>query len=222
MAKQPQDRPAHAGLLADALRACTSGATVPVSRGCSAPKLAPRAAMDVRLELERLRRLASGGHYEFLGVERDASAQEIDSAIATMERRLDKIDPALDGGLAVVVAGLRQRLASARQTLGGPHSRAWHDALLGNFRGVARCLDAGLTSARLEVMNRTWSERCPERASKAQSLAAVAEIHLRGRDHARALDCLQRALEVAPLSVDLHRRYRALTDDAAQKLSRAG
>jgi serine/threonine-protein kinase len=177
---------------------------------------------EVRRTLERLRERAAKGHYQFLDVALDASAEEIVAAAGRLQRRLDALDPALDGELAAIAGDLRKRLDQARRALGDPQSRAWHDAVLGNFRGVARCLSAGLPSGLLEELNQKWSELHPERTSKAQSLAGVSEIHLRVRDREKALDCLQRALEIAPLDAELHRRYWGLRHDLAKGLARTG
>jgi serine/threonine-protein kinase len=168
--------------------------------------------------VDRLRERASGGYYQLLEVDPDASVQEIGAAVAALKRRLDAIDPVLDGELAAFVNHLSRRLAQAWQTLGDPEGRAWHDAVLGNYRGVGRCLSAGLKTETLDRLNRRWSEQYPERASKARSLANSSLLHLRAQDRLKGLDCLRRALEVAPLSVELHRRYWALEHDMPQGL----
>ena len=94
--------------------------------------------------------------------------------------------------------------------MGTPRARAEHDADRGNFRGVARCIAAGLSVDDLEELRRKFLASRPKNEVNAQVQVASANAYLASGEPGRGLASLEQALELDPLSLGIHQRYWAL------------
>ncbi len=84
------------------------------------------------------------------------------------------------------------------------------DAEAGNFRGVARCISAGLTVTVLEEHRARFLGRHPGADAKAHVQAAAARGFESSGQRAQALEAYERALELDPLNLALQQRFWAL------------
>ena len=119
--------------------------------------------------------------YERLGLPPDAACAEVSpraqASLQTLERLLEEGVPAVH--LRAVLEA-QARVAEAHDALATPQRRAATDAALGNFAGVARCLEAGLAgpewaAARAAHLQRPAERREP-RAPAAAGRAGVRAV----------------------------------------------
>jgi len=109
-------------------------------------------------------------------------------------------------------AALIARLGRAQRALVDVEARAAYDAKLGNYQGIARCLQAGLSMERLDRIHAEWVARSPDRPVRAAEYLAAAERHAKAGDLEKAREALEHALEIDPLSPDLQRRLAVLDE----------
>ncbi|MBS2028668.1 MAG: protein kinase [Deltaproteobacteria bacterium] len=162
-------------------------------------------AVDERAMLHRFSTRDPRDHYGALGLATDARYDEIISAgkrtvaaLQTLEQRqLSPID-------ATQVQAALARVASAIAVLGSPSERLRFDAVLGNFRGVVRVLEGGISR---DVVAREHAEFLRRHVD----VAARVGVHLARIKIARARDNLpaamrelEAALTAAPLDLTLH------------------
>jgi tetratricopeptide (TPR) repeat protein len=84
------------------------------------------------------------------------------------------------------------------------------DAETGNFRGVARCISAGLTVTTLEEHRARFLARHPGAEAKSHVRAVTARAYEGKGQRAQALESYELALELDPLNLGLQQRYWAL------------
>jgi serine/threonine-protein kinase len=184
------------------------------------PPQTPAEDPEARALLEHYQPRLSGDHYAVLGLAPDAGleavrgrARELLAALGAVRR--EQLGRAQRGPLDTLLARVRE----AGETLSHLSRRAAYDARLGNFRGVACCLAAGLTATQLEALRADFLLQRP-------SAAGTAHIHLltggaleRDGQLAPALEAYERGLALDPLDLNLQQRYRvlrrALADRAA-------
>jgi len=158
--------------------------------------------------------------YEVLSVWPDAAVSEVHRLAREQHRALDAVgERPLSPAQREKLKTCHERLAEAASVLGNPARRAEHDAFTGNFRGVARCLTAGLGLTELEACrdrflaaHRTAAERARIHEYAAQAFSRRGDIH-------RALRQYELALALDPLNLELHHPYWALKRVEAQGMS---
>jgi hypothetical protein len=180
----------------------------------SKPIAAPAAAEDdpsAEVQLAHYRKRINGDHYVVLALEQDAEIGDVRQRGREVLRELEtlrakRISPKQ---LAQVVSAI-EKINQAVDVLGHAPKRVGYDANRANFRGVARCIAAGLTVTELENMRREYLAKHP--ASE-----AAARIHFatgtswEGQGNAgMALDEFERALGLDPLNLAFQQRYWAL------------
>ena len=133
---------------------------------------------------------------------------------APLDALLEKLLPE---DLAEKLATLRRRIDDAADALATPSRRVGIDVELGNFRGVARCLAAGLPLAELERLHRTYLVTRPWAVKAVRRSIHRAATLEANRAYAEALAAYEEALTADPLDFALHQRYLALRRELASR-----
>ena len=105
---------------------------------------------------------------------------------------------------------LLARLNESVERIATPARRIETDAEAGNFRGVARCISAGLTVTMLEQHRARYLATHPGADARAQIQAAAGRGFESSGQRAQALEAYERALELDPLNLGLQQRFWAL------------
>jgi curved DNA-binding protein CbpA len=167
--------------------------------------LAPRSEEN---PLARFATRMSRGHYALLGVPLDADFPRIQQAAETCERELTALPrqhlspedaSRLDQALA--------RIAAAVAVLGAPSERAAYDARLRNYRGVARCITAGLTASQLAEFRLRFVSQENRDAAREELRRGLSADAANPPPISVQLDALERALALDPLNAAMHNRY---------------
>jgi serine/threonine-protein kinase len=163
---------------------------------------------------DRLRELegrAAQGHYELLGVPPDAEFSEIRRAAKSIRGELDGL-LARPGAADHPTRATRllTRLEAAAQALGTPADRLRHDGERGNWRGVSRCLAAGLAAPLVEARRRELLAAHPDRAQEAQRQLARAQVARKLGNAEAAATAWEAALAADPLDPAAIEGYLAL------------
>jgi len=154
-------------------------------------------------------------HYELLGIPPDAEFGEVRRALRTLREDLEAIrlrpgapdHPARAGALL-------GRVETAQAALGTPPARLTHDAQRGNWKGILRCIAAGVPAALVEARRKELLSASPARATEAQRQLARAQVARRLGNAKAALAAYEAALAADPLdvaSLDLFQAYRRET-----------
>ena len=163
------------------------------------------------------RKRLDGDHYVLLGLEPDAECTDVRARARAAGRELEALkERRLSPYQSEQVAATLERVNAAVAALGTPSRRAGHDARRGNFRGVARCLAAGLGVEELGGLRRRHLEDKPKSESSAQMQVARANAYLADDNTERALATLEAALEIDPLNLGIHQKYWSLKRRLAQ------
>jgi serine/threonine-protein kinase len=163
---------------------------------------------------ERLRELEGrppGGHYELLGVPPDAEFSEVRRSARSIRNELEALlaQPRAADHPARATR-LLTRLEAAAQALGTPAERLRHDGERGNWRGVSRCLAAGLPAALVEARRRELLAAHPGRAEEAQRQLARAQVARKLGNAQAATAAYEAALAADPLDAAALEDYLAL------------
>lgn len=102
------------------------------------------------------------------------------------------------------------RVEAADRLIGKPSSRAAYDATQGNFRGVTRCIAAGLKTSEIEELRRAFLKVHSQAESKGQVQAMSARARARAGEVDGALREWESALRHDPLNVTYHQEYWSL------------
>src|SRR5262249_24768696 len=102
------------------------------------------------------------------------------------------------------------RLNESVERIATPNRRVELDAEDGNFRGVARCISAGLTVTVLEQHRTRYLATDPGADARAHVQAAAARGYESSGQRAQALEAYERALELDPLNLGLQQRFWGL------------
>ncbi|AGC42834.1 serine/threonine protein kinase [Myxococcus stipitatus DSM 14675] len=167
-------------------------------------------AMATRV-LEAYRMRLTGDHYAVLAVTPDlemgalrARAREARSILESLRQR------PLSPSQCILLDSVLGRLLEAGDVLGTVTQRALYDAWRGNHRGVARCLEAGLTPEQLDSLRRQFLARRPQSSGMARVHYLSGSALEREGQLARALETYERGLALDPLESSLHLRYRSV------------
>lgn len=100
-----------------------------------------------------------------------------------------------------------ERIAEAERTLGSEATRVEYDARRRNFRGVARCLDAGVAPKDVQTARERYLSAEPNAEDAARvHLLEGQRLELSG-DVTEALQAYEQGLRLDPLSMELHEHY---------------
>lgn len=176
----------------------------------SEPPKAPVSASDdpeAEKVLERFRQRINGDHYALVGAALDAESSDIRTrareAIAELEKAGQR--PLSMSQRSQLDAAI-SRVKAAAEVLGNPLHRAEFDANRGNFRGVMRCLQAGLTVVDLERLRTTFLGAHPNASGGAYVKLLAANVYESKGQLREALDAVESALQLDPLNLSGHQR----------------
>jgi len=157
--------------------------------------------------LERFRQRINGDHYVLVGVATDAESSEIRSRAREAIQELER------AGQGSISANQRsqldaaiQRVKAAAEVLGNPMHRAEFDANRGNFRGVMRSLQAGLTVGDLERLRTSHLAANPNASGGAYVKLLAANVYETKGQLREAVDAVEAALQLDPLNLTCHQR----------------
>ena len=179
------------------------------------PQTGGSADPEVRGVLRYLAERFNANHYDLLGLPQDAEAKQVPPAAKALDDRLRKAmakaEPQYEAQLQ---AGL-DRVKTAQEVLQSPVRRVDYDAHRGNFRGVARCIEAGLSQPDLAARHKAFLAQRP--GLEERSLQMLGRIKLaRGRGN---FEAAQREFETAltqdPLNPELQRGWQELNRQLA-------
>jgi serine/threonine-protein kinase len=155
--------------------------------------------------------LCSQDPYSLLSLQPHADFAEVLQRAAAAERRLEPFrEKLLPEAQRKALDSLRLQLDVARRTLGDPLARAGFDATRGNFRGVARCLAAGISQEMMERLRQAFLSARPEAEDRARALFDEGILLEAQRVLDIALARYAEALTVDPLNASMHRYYQSL------------
>jgi len=180
----------------------------------ASPGAAPGAErLDTACEkvLASYRQKLSQNPYSLLGCTQDAEFHEVRARIRTGRAELEalkerELAPSQLKELERVLA----RLQEAGDALSTPAHRADTDAALGNWRGVARCIAAGLTVTELEARRERYLKAHPGADAKAHVHRVVGKAWEVKSATPQAVEEYERGLQLDPLNLALHQAYWAL------------
>jgi serine/threonine-protein kinase len=158
--------------------------------------------------IDYYRRRIAGDHYGLLGVEHDAECSDLRARLRQAIHEVEQVaERELPSEQRAQLDALRERLAAAQAALGTPGARAEYDGSRGNFRGVARCVAAGLPIDQLADLRRRFLEERPKNETTARLKMASANALAASGDEGGALLSMESALNQDPLSLELHQKY---------------
>jgi tRNA A-37 threonylcarbamoyl transferase component Bud32 len=161
--------------------------------------------------LERYRSRLSLDHYAVLGTVCDAPCSEVRQrsrhAVAEVESLTER---PISFRQRMDITRISNRLREASEALADPARRATFDATHGNFRGVARCLSAGLSASEAERLRREFLTTRPRNETMASLKLAAAHALATANEIPRALAEYEAALRLDPLNLDAHHAYWSL------------
>jgi serine/threonine-protein kinase len=164
-----------------------------------------------RKVLEAWHKRINGDHYVVLALHEDADFADIRARGRELKRELEglKSRPLSDAQGAMVESSLK-RLQAALDVVGHASARIEFDGHRGNFRGVARCIAAGLTVTEMErVRDRHLSAHAgAESSAHIKFLSASAFEN--ANDLPQALSNYEHALRLDPMNLKIQQRYWAL------------
>ncbi|MGC3997434.1 MAG: hypothetical protein QM767_08015 [Anaeromyxobacter sp.] len=175
------------------------------------PPAAPApSAPDADGRLTSLEGQAAGNPYAALGVPQDAEFAEIRRAAAALREELEKLrlrplSPSHPGRATALLA----RIEVAVAAVGAPAARLAHDARTGNWRGVQRCLRAGVPAELIEARRRELLAAQPARGQEAQRQRARAQVAHKLGNRAAAEAAWEAALAADPLDTAALEAYAA-------------
>src|SRR5215217_6108101 len=176
------------------------------------PPLVPMADdADAAQVLETYRTRLSGDHYAVLAVPPDLDMGALRARTREARGTLESLrQRPLSPSQCLLLDSVLGRLREAGEVLGTVTQRALYDAWRGNHRGVARCLEAGLTSEQLDSLRREFLARRPQSAGMARVHYLSGSALEREGQLMRALETYERGLALDPLESSLHHRYRTV------------
>jgi serine/threonine-protein kinase len=165
-----------------------------------APARPPPDPSRADARLEGLLSRVGDGPYALLGVAPDAEFIEIRRAGRALLEELEALRArplaADHPARATAVLG---RIEAALAAVGAPAPRLAHDARTGNWRGVGRCLAAGVPAALVEARRRELLAAEPSRAEEAQRQLARARVARKLGTAEAARGAFEAALAADPL-----------------------
>jgi serine/threonine-protein kinase len=181
---------------------------LPAKAAAAAPERDDPAAERV---LVKYRAKGEADPYAMLELAPDAEMSEIAVRGREVRRELELVfeRPLSQAQLAHAQAA-RTQLSAALQTLSVPRARAAYDAERGNYKGVARCITAGLTVTEADALRSTHMQKHGNQRAKSQILLATGHAFESKGMAEKALAAYEEALRVDPLSVELHKRFWTL------------
>jgi serine/threonine-protein kinase len=174
----------------------------------------PRSEGDDRVAtttLEKYAKRINGDHYVVLAVGPECEFSEIKAHAREMKRELEELKqrPVSAKQLEQIENAL-QRVQQAVDVVGVASKRIEFDANRANFRGVARCIAAGLTVSEIDGARRRYLEQHPGAETQAHVKFVTGNAYDNKGNTALALENYEAALNVDPLNLRIQQKYWAL------------
>ena len=161
--------------------------------------------------LQRFTGERSADSYALLSISKAAPFDAIRDRVRDAQRVLDRVEARpLSLAQKKLLEEARARLEMAGGCLGDPLNRLDYDAERGNFEGIARCINAGVTVTDLDAARKEFMYRHPGAGMKSQASIATAEACEARGAITQALDAYAEALRADPLNLAAQQRYWAL------------
>jgi len=161
--------------------------------------------------LDKYQKRINGDHYVVLQVSSDAEFSEIKAHAREMKKELEELKKRqvsqkqleqIDTALA--------RVQQAVDTVGAASKRLEFDANRANYRGVARCIAAGLTVSEIDAARRRYLDQHPGAETQAHVKFVTGNAYDNKGHAALALENYEAALHVDPLNLRIQQKYWAL------------
>jgi tRNA A-37 threonylcarbamoyl transferase component Bud32 len=149
--------------------------------------------------------------YALLDCSQDAEFSEIRARLRTVRAQLEQLQermlaPSQQRELDRVVA----QVTEAGEAIATPARRADTDADLYNWRGVARCIAAGLTVTELDIRRERFLKGHPGADTRAHVHRVAGKAWEGKSATTQAMEEYERGLKLDPLNLGLHQAYSAL------------
>ncbi|HLT32026.1 MAG TPA: protein kinase [Myxococcaceae bacterium] len=177
----------------------------------AALKVTPEIHARAEAILSRLREVKEEDPYQLLDLALDVSGREARQRAVALGRELEQLGAhALSPAHEEERRRQQVRVRRMGQQLSVPLERLELDLPRGNWRGIARALDEGLTADALDRARESWLNRNPSAAARARIHQATGQAWEGRGDAERALQEYERGLAADPANVPLHQRRRQL------------
>ncbi|MHB8873704.1 MAG: protein kinase domain-containing protein [Myxococcaceae bacterium] len=161
--------------------------------------------------LAHYRKRINGDHYVVLALTQDAEPSDVRARARAAQRELEALkERKLSPGQLAQVAAALGRVGQALDTIGDLHRRLEYDGNRGNYRGVARCLAAGITITELENSREGVLAKHPGATANAQIQFATGNAWEAKGQLPLALEAYEAALSFDPMNIRYHQRYWGL------------
>jgi hypothetical protein len=158
--------------------------------------------------IEIYKKRLAGDHYVVLALHTDCEMAEVKQQGRDLVRELTSLsERQLPLSQRTQVQAAMDRVNFAVETLSNPKKRAEHDARFGNFRGVARCLSAGLTVTELEQVRARFLANHPTANSTGQVQFATGNAWEQQGNLRAAVTAYESALGIDPLNLAFQQRF---------------
>jgi serine/threonine-protein kinase len=149
--------------------------------------------------------------YALFGLPKDTESSRINQEARRIQRELEgllqeRLSPAQRERVEQLIA----QVEAAREKVSSPRRRVGHDGRTGNFRGVARCLAAGLTVTELEAERARLLAERPGGEARAQIAFVSGKAWEAKGQLGEAEKEYEKALMLDPLNISFHQRYWGL------------
>ncbi len=149
--------------------------------------------------------------YAVLGCAQEAEFPDIRTRLRTARAELEGLrERALAPSQRRELERVLQRLLESGEALSTPARRAETDAGLGNWRGVARCIAAGLTVTELDSHRERYLKAHPGADARAHVHRVAGKAWEGKSGTTQAVEEYERGLQLDPLNLALHQAYWAL------------
>jgi tRNA A-37 threonylcarbamoyl transferase component Bud32 len=153
----------------------------------------------------------AGSPYLLLGCVQDADFSEIRTRLRAVRAEVEKLkERELAPSQRRELEGVLARILEAGETISTPARRAETDAELGNWRGVGRCIAAGLTVTELEARRDSFLKTHPGVDTRAHVHRVAGKAWEGTSAMTQAVEEYERGLQLDPLNLGLHQAYWAL------------
>jgi serine/threonine-protein kinase len=163
------------------------------------------------LALEKYAKRINGDHYVLLAVSNDAEFSEIKAHAREMKRELEELKTRpISAKQAEQIESALTRVQQAVDIIGVASKRIEFDANRGNYRGVARCIAAGLTVSEIDAARKRFLESHPGAETQGHVKFVTGNAYDNKGNSGLALENYESALHVDPLNLRIQQKYWAL------------
>ncbi len=198
----------------DALNRVTQG--LPAQKA-AAPAKNEKDDAEAELTLYQYRKRINGDHYVVLALLQDAEMSEVRARAREAKRELEALKSRkLSDQQRLQVDTALHKVAQALEVVGNAGKRVEYDANRANFRGVARCIAAGLTVTELEKARAVFLKGHPGAESQSHVKFVTGNAYEQNHQMLRAVECYEEALKLDPLNLRYQQRYWGLKRKGTQ------